>query len=353
LLSKAEAFAYTGKAFFEPDGLSHFRRNLMKTRIIVVMLLTVALVCSSAAFAEKDASQEKVATVNGAVITRQAFDREMNMIQQRQARSGHPLERSMLLKWQDKILEGLIERELLYQECQKEGVKASPELADNQLKELKKRFPDEKAFEKALSDSGLSEADLRSRIEKEQLIQEWIKKNFVDTSTVTEEEMKTYYDGHPDMFKQPESVRAEHILIKVSPKATDAEKAAARKKIEEIQKKLKAGGNFEALAKEYSDDPSKDRGGDLGYFTKGRMVKPFEEAAFSLKVGEVSPIVETLYGYHLIKVVDRKPEGKISYEDAKERIQQVLKNEKVRTQLRARIADLKAKADIQRFLEKN
>jgi peptidyl-prolyl cis-trans isomerase C len=83
------------------------------------------------------------------------------------------------------------------------------------------------------------------------------------------------------------------------------------------------------------------------------MAKPFEEAAFSLKVGEVSPIVETIYGYHLIKVLDRKPEGKISYEDAKERIQQVLKNEKVRTQLRARIADLKAKADIQRFLEKN
>jgi peptidyl-prolyl cis-trans isomerase C len=325
----------------------------MKTRIIVVMLLTVAVVCSSAAFAEKDASKEKVATVNGTVITRQAFDREMNMIQQRQARSGQPLERSILLKWQDKILEGLIERELLYQECQKEGVKASPELVDNQLKELKKRFPDEKTFEKALSDTGLSEADLRSRIEREQVIQEWIKKNFVDTSTVTEEEMKAYYDGHPDMFKQQESVRVEHILIRVSPKATEAEKAAARKKIEEVQKKLKDGGNFEALAKEYSNDASKDRGGDLGYFTRGRMAKPFEEAAFSLKVGEVSPIVETIYGYHLIKVLDRKPEGKISYEDAKERIQQVLKNEKVRTQLRARIADLKAKADIQRFLEKN
>jgi peptidyl-prolyl cis-trans isomerase C len=333
--------------------LDYIRRNVMKTRFTVTMLLMLALAGSTAASAEEDPSAGKVATVNGAVITRQAFDREMNMIQQRQAKSGQPLERSMLLKWQDKILEGLIEKELLYQESQKAGFKAAPELVDNQLNDIKKRFPDDKAFEKALADTGLSEAELRSRIEKEQSIQQWIEKNLLEKSTVSEEETKAYYDGHPEMFIQPESVRARHILIKVDPKAADTEKAAARKKIEEIQKKLKEGGAFEALAKELSEDPSRNQGGDLGYFTKGRMVKPFEEAAFSLPVGQVSPIVETAFGYHLIEVLDRKPEAKTSYEEAKERIQQVLKNEKVRTQLRARIDDLKAKADVQRFLEKN
>ena len=165
--------------------------------------------------------------------------------------------------------------------------------------------------------------------------------------------MKAYYDGHPEMFTQPESVRARHILIKVDPKGDDKVKAAARKKIEEIQKKIKDGGDFEALAKEFSDDTTRSQGGDLGYFSRGRMVKPFEEAAFSTPVGQVSPIVETIYGYHLIMVLDRKPAGKTSYEDAKDRIQQVLKNEKVRTQLRAYLDDVKAKADIQRFLEKN
>jgi peptidyl-prolyl cis-trans isomerase C len=325
----------------------------MKTRFTVIMLLMLALVGSTAASAEKDPLPGKIATVNGAVITRQAFDREMSMIQQRQARSGQPLERSMLMKWQDKILEGLIENELLYQESQKAGVKAAPDLVDNQLNEIKKRFPDDKAYEKALTDMGFSEAELRSRIEKQQSIRQWIEKNFLEKITISEEETKAYYDAHPEMFIQPESVRARHILIKVDPKGGDKEKAAARKKIEEIQKKLKDGGDFEALAKEFSDDPSRDKGGDLGYFTKGRMVKPFEEAAFSLQVGQVSPIVETTYGYHLILVLDRKPESKTSYQDAKERIQQVLRNEKVRTQLRAHIDDLKAKADVQRFLEKN
>jgi peptidyl-prolyl cis-trans isomerase C len=275
------------------------------------------------------------------------------MIQQRQARSGQPLDRSMLMKWQDKILEGLIEKELLYQESQKAGVKAAPDVVDNQLNEIKKRFPDNKTYEKTLTDMGLTEAGLRSRIEKEQSIREWIEKSISDKITLSEEETKAYYDGHPEMFIQPESVRALHILIKVDPKGGDKEKAAARKKIEEIQKKLKEGGDFEALAKEFSDDPSRDKGGDLGYFTKGRMVKPFEEAAFALPVGQVSPIVETTYGYHLIKVLDRKPESKTSYEDARERIQQVLRNEKVRTQLRTHIDDLKAKADVERFLEKN
>ena len=324
----------------------------MKTRVTVIMLLFSALVCSTAASAEKGSTPGPVATVNGTAITRQAFDREMNMIQQRQAASGQPLDRSMLMKWQDKILEGLIERELLYQEIKKAGIKAAPESVDNQLNEIRKRFPDEKTFEKALADMGLSDAELRSRIEKEQAIQTWIETNFFEKSTVSEEETKAYYDAHPEMFVQPESVKARHILIKVDQNAADTEKAGARKKIEEIQKKLKEGGDFEALAKELSEDTSRDRGGDLGYFTKGRMVKPFEEAAFSLPVGQVSPIVETTFGYHLIEVLDRKPESKTSYEEAKERIQQVVRNEKVRTQLRAHIDDLKAKADIQRFLEK-
>ncbi len=324
----------------------------MKTRVTVIMLLISALVCSTAASAEKGPTPGSVATVNGTAITRQAFDREMNMIQQRQTASGQPLDRSMLMKWQDKILEGLIERELLYQETQKAGIKAAPELVDNQMNEIRKRFPDEKTFEKALADMNLSDAELRSRIEKEQAIQTWIETSFLEKSTVSEEETKAYYDAHPEMFVQPESVKARHILIKVDPKAADTEKAGARKKIEEIQKKIKEGGDFEALAKELSEDTSRDRGGDLGYFTKGRMVKPFEEAAFSLSVGQVSPIVETPFGYHLIEVLDRKPESKTSYEEAKERIQQVLRNEKVRTQLRAHIDNLKAKADIQRFHEK-
>ena len=109
-------------------------------------------------------------------------------------------------------------------------------------------------------------------------------------------------------IKKPEQVKASHILVKVDAGADEAKKAEARKKIQEIQQKVKAGGDFEALATENSDCPSKAKGGDLGFFERGQMVKPFEEAAFALKPGEVSGIVETQFGYHIIKVQEKKDE---------------------------------------------
>jgi peptidyl-prolyl cis-trans isomerase C len=112
----------------------------------------------------------------------------------------------------------------------------------------------------------------------------------------------------------PEQVHARHILVKVDPKADATQKAAARKKIEDIQKQLKNGEDFSELAKKASDCPSNAKGGDVGYFGRGQMVKPFEDAAFSLKPGEVSGIVETEFGLHLIKVMDKKPEKIMDYQ---------------------------------------
>ena len=131
------------------------------------------------------------------------------------------------------------------------------------------------------------------------------------------------------MFKQPAQVKASHILIKVEPTADDAAKAAARKKIEEVRQKLTDGGDFAELAKEYSEGPSGPKGGDLGFFRRGQMVKPFEDAAFSMKINEVSAPVETRFGYHLIEVTDIKPEQTLAYADVKDKIAQRLKQEKI------------------------
>ncbi len=107
-------------------------------------------------------------------------------------------------------------------------------------------------------------------------------------------------------FSKPEQVRASHILVKVAPQATREEKDAAREKIKEILEQAKAGKDFAALAKAYSECPSGEKGGDLGYFGRNEMVQPFEDVAFTLPVGVVSDVVETRFGYHLIKVTDKK-----------------------------------------------
>ena len=172
-------------------------------------------------------------------------------------------------------------------------------------------------------------------------IQQYIDKEFVQKINVPEKEVKDFYVSQPDSFKEPEQVRAMHILIKVDPGADEPKKAEARKKLKGIQNRLRKGEDFEALAKEYSEGPSAAKGGDLGYFSKGQMVKPFDEVAFGLSPGKVSDIVETRFGYHLIKVVDKKPEKVIAFAEVEEKLQQYIKRQKIQGKVNRYIKDLR------------
>ena len=167
------------------------------------------------------------------------------------------------------------------------------------------------------------------------LANEFLKREVAQKVTVSEEDMKSYYEGHKDEFKTPEMVKARHILIRVAPAASEEDKKKAKEKAEDILKKIKDGGeDFSKLASDLSDDPgSKSKGGDLGFFPKGRMVKPFEDAAFSLKPGEISGIVETQFGFHIIKVEERKDASVEPLEKVKERINQKLLQERVKTKI--------------------
>ncbi|MCU0615121.1 MAG: peptidylprolyl isomerase [Desulfobacterales bacterium] len=148
-------------------------------------------------------------------------------------------------------------------------------------------------------------------------------------------------------------VKASHILIKLDPQADEAQKIEARKKIEDIAKKLSAGEDFAELAKNYSECPSSANGGDLGSFRRGQMVQAFEDAAFSMNPGETSPVVETHFGFHIIKVSEKQPEGTFPLEEVKPQIQQVLTREKVQKLLEKDIENLKSKADIETFPSTN
>jgi parvulin-like peptidyl-prolyl isomerase len=157
------------------------------------------------------------------------------------------------------------------------------------------------------------------------LAYEYLQKEVAGKVTVSEDEMKTYYETNQDKFMTPEAVRARHILIRADRTASEEDK----KKAEDILKRIKAGEDFAKLASDLSDDPgSKPRGGDPGFFQRGRMVKPFEEAAFALKPGEVSGIVESPFGYHIIKVEERKESALEPYDQVKENIHQKLLQDK-------------------------
>ncbi|RMG00548.1 MAG: hypothetical protein D6726_11095 [Nitrospirae bacterium] len=180
------------------------------------------------------------------------------------------------------------------------------------------------------------------------LSKELLSREVVDKIKVSEEDMKQYYKANAEQFKKPEEVKARHILIKVKRDASEDEKKAARKKAEEILSKIKKGEDFASLAEKFSDDPgSAKRGGDLGFFSRGRMVKPFEDAAFSLKPGEVSGIVETRFGYHIIKVEEKKPASIQPFEAVKDTIKNELikkvQNEKVKEYVQRVMKERKVK----------
>ncbi len=316
--------------------------------LIVLTLITLAL---PAYAGESQSAEQKVAVVNGTVINQAEFDNEMNRFLERLQRTGrfpNDLERSQIKK---RVLENLIARELLYQESQKKGVKVDQKEIEAQLTALKGRFPSEVEFKKALSTMNLTEAELRFQFERDLAIRKLFDDQIGGKSVVSEKESRAYYDSNLESFKKPEQVRASHILIKVDPGADEAKKAEARTKIESLQAKLKNGEDFGALAKEYSEGPSGPKGGDLGFFGRGQMVKPFEETAFTMKPGQVSGMVETRFGYHLIMVIERTPESTLSYEEVKDRLEQYLKQQKAQETIAAYVETLKGKAKIERFVK--
>lgn len=313
----------------------------------LIAIMSIAAYCSAQ---DKTTTPGKVASVNDVIITQKLLDEELTMLKNSYARSGKPIPENEMDNIRKKILEDLINQELLFQESKKEGIKVKKEAVAERVSAFKKQFPDENAYQKALNDLNMTLQDLENRIARYFAIKEVIDTKITKDVTVPETETRTYYDTNAEKFKRPEQVKASHILIKVAQDADDDQKTKAREKIEAVQKKLKEGSDFAEMAKTFSEGPSKTNGGNLGFFKRGQMVKPFEDAAFALKKDEISDVVETRFGYHLIKLTDKNPAGTLGYDEMKDKIANRLKEEKKNTIIMKHLDDLRKAAKIEKFL---
>ncbi|MBI9102765.1 MAG: peptidyl-prolyl cis-trans isomerase [Spirochaetales bacterium] len=177
-------------------------------------------------------------------------------------------------------------------------------------------------------------------------VRNFLEEEFYGKITASDEDAQNYYDANPTAFLQPEQVRARHILLLLEAGADEARKAEVYARIEVILEKAKAGEDFAELAKEYSEGPSNVQGGDLGFFGRGAMVPPFDMAVFALEPGEISDIVETQFGYHIIKL-EEKQEGSMSvFEDVAEQIKAYLAEDLIRAALEEHVAGLRESAEI-------
>lgn len=230
---------------------------------------------------------------------------------------GQDIPQSEIAEFAYRLSESVVAQRLMIAEAAKQGFVPDTAKVKAELDKLKAERGEE-VYKQIIAANGIPEEDLIKKVAESQTVKDLIDKK----ANVTEEEVKKHYDDNPGMFTE---YSAAHILAKFPDNASDADKAAAKKKIEDIKAQLDKGGDFAALAKEHSDCPSKEKGGDLGSFRPGQMVKPFEDALKALKEGEVSGVVETQFGYHLIKA---GAGGAKAFDAVKETITQQLQQQK-------------------------
>ncbi len=315
-----------------------------------VGILVVALLLHPAAGWSETAQPTDAAKVNGSSISMPAYEREMARLKHQMENMGRPIPQEHMAEAAKEVLENLINQELLYQQSVQDGVSVSESAVDEQLAMIKSQLQDDEGYKKYLIDMNMTEKEVREQLQRIIAIQRFIDQRFVQKVTITDTEIRAFYDEHKDTFHQPERVHARHILIAVKPEAEESVKKEAMEQIESIRDKLREGGDFAALAKEFSSCPSSEQGGDLGFFTKGRMVAPFEEAAFQLEPGQISEVVETPFGYHLIQVLERSPASTADYDEVKGSLEPFLKQQKVREQVQAHLEASKRRSDITRYL---
>ncbi len=252
-------------------------------------------------------------------------------------------------EYRSQAIDILIEKELFYLAARERGYKATEEEINNLIEANIKRFPSKKAFEKEVSARGLTEERFRELVAREIVIGKFVSDEITGKSRYTDEELRDYYEKNIDKFKRPESMRVWHILVGVSPNSTEEEKAKRKERAEEAYAKVKKGDDFILLAEQYSDDAYRVKGGDLGYIHKGRLDPDLEVAAFRLKEGEISPIVETIYGFHIIKAGDRKPAETVPFDEAKGSLRSDLEKKRFNETKKNVVSSLKERTGVEIF----
>lgn len=323
---------------------------MIGTRNMGVYMIALALsIMVSAVGLAADVSADAIARVNDTTLLREELKREMKLVALKLTREGRSVSDEQLKRYEGQVRETLINRTLLLQESQSSGVEVPQKAVDQALEKFKAGYPDEKAYQKALTDIGFSEAVFLNQIQSGLAIKTLLDKNVLHDVSVSDGQVRAYYDENPQLFRKPEQVRASHILVKVAEDADEKAKAKALATIQGLQGRLAEGEKFAVLAQQYSDCPSKAKGGDLGFFTREQMVPPFSEAAFALDPGQTSDVVTTRFGYHLIRTIERKPEQTMAFNEVKEAIATRLRREKEGKEIDDYLENLRKKADIQRF----
>jgi len=285
---------------------------------IIAVFLFTAIWLFLPSYLEARVVDKTVATVDGDVILMSEYERRAKpLIEEYEKFLTGPDKEVRIKEFKEKILDQMIDEKVLIHEAKKKNMRVTGKEIQNGIEEIKKRFPTEEEYNQELARQGLVGKKFEEQVKEQlmviKLIDQEVKAQVVPP---TDSEIEDFYKENESEMVEPEQVRVRHILIKVG---ENTDKNQALKKIRDILKETKEGKtSFAELAKKYSEDASAPRGGDIGFFIRGQMVRKFEEVAFALNVGEISDVVETEYGYHIIQCIEKKAAEKKSLEEIRD-----------------------------------
>jgi len=301
---------------------------------------------SSSSLAIKD----PVAVVNGEKISKAELDKNLGDALAASGQANAQLTADQKLQGYHQILDGMIMEKLVNKQAANIAVDETE--IDAQLAKIKSQFPSEDVFAAEMKKAGLTIDQFRANLAKSIRQSKWMQAQVAGKDTVTDDDAKKFYDANTKEFANPDLVRASHILFATPPNATPDQVKAAEKNAKAAIVRANSGEDFGKLASELSQEPgAAQRGGDLGYFPKEKMVPEFANAAFAQKVGSVSATpVKTQFGYHVIKVTDKKPAGTATFDQAKAQILQFLQAQKRRQIFQGVMQELRQAAKIENNL---
>lgn len=322
---------------------------------IIISWVGISLICvfgaDKSSGADKLAPQESAA--NGKVVAKingkPILESQLTMLVQKDTKKFMKFGASMAgdsagehAKYK-RALDKVVSNELLYQEAQKLEIKELEGKIDLQVERMnaqnKARF------------KGMSENKIREMAEREVLIKEYLTRNQLLKPEIPEKEIYSFYEKGKHNYIKPETADTRHILIKAGKESSESERKAAREKIDQARKAIVDGKSFEKVAEKYSECVSAKQGGSLGFIRKGYMPPEFDKVAFAIKPGELSEVIETKFGFHILKVLKREPGGLQSYEELKDFFKQYLQNQESKKRIEERVLALRQKADIQIYLK--
>lgn len=242
----------------------------------------------------------------------------------------------------------IVEQEVVAQAAEKEGI--APDMAelDKHVEELRSTFDNDLQFRMKLEGDGFTEESFRRHVGRMMAARAYLDRIRIDAADVRDAEVEKFYKENTERLTLPEQVRVRHILLIWKPMGTQDDRAAVRQQMQPILERARAGEDFAALAREFSEDSAtRGNGGDTGLFVRGTMVPQFEAVAFSLEPGEISDPVDTTYGVHILKLEERQPSKLLSYDEIREYLRDHLREQKMEAAVRKKIDELLAAADVE------